>query len=153
MFAARIWGLEFAGQVALQTGRITWEHHIQGTWVHSAFTEAFKASTDVWRDVALGDPIPYTPRIQGNIRSEARLGRRGQVANVQHVSSSATGQGVDLPQRTLLSGGIFIQPTSKWRIQLDGSNLTGPQAAASLHPSGWRVAGPRMVRLGMNYNW
>lgn len=101
----------------------------------------------------MGDPIPYTPRIQGNIRSEARLGRRGLVANVQHVSSSATGQGVDLPQRTLLSGGIFIQPTSKWRIQLDGSNLTGSQAAASLHPSGWRVAGPRMVRLGMNYNW
>ena len=151
--SARVLGLEVAGQVAHQTGRVAWEHHIQSTWVHSAFTEAFKASTDVWRDVAVGDPIPYTPALQANIRSEARLGRWGLVTNLQYVGSSATGRGADLPQRTLLNGGIFVQPTSKWRIQLDGSNLTSAQNVASLHPSGWRVTGPRMIRLGVSYGW
>lgn len=151
--AARVLGLELAGTLVHRTGPIAWEHHLQGTFVHSAFTEAFKASTDVWRDVAVGDPIPYTPAVQTNLRSEARLGRWGMVANLQYVGSSATGRGADLPQRTLLHGGIFVQPTPKWRIQLDGSNLTGAKTVASLHPSGWRVTGPRMIRLGVSYGW
>lgn len=151
--AARVLGLELAGTLVHPTGRIAWEHHLQGTLVHSAFTEAFKASTDVWRDVAVGDPIPYTPAVQTNLRSEARLGRWGMVANLHYVGSSATGRGADLPQRTLLHGGIFVQPTSKWRIQLDGSNLTGAKTVASLHPAGWRVVGPRMIRLGVSYGW
>lgn len=151
--SARVLGLEVASHLAHRTGRVTWDHHLQGTWVHSAFTKAFKATTDVWRDVALGDPIPYTPALQANLRSEAHLGRWGMVANLQYVGASASGRGADLPQRTLLHGGIFVQPTSKWRIQLDGSNLTGSQAVASLHPSGWRVTGPRMLRLGVSYGW
>jgi Fe(3+) dicitrate transport protein len=151
--SARVFGIEGASEFRQRIGQASVVHQIQGTWLHSTFTETFKANTDVWRDVAVGDPIPYTPSLQGNLRSEAQLGMWGLVSNLQYVGSSATGLGSSLPQRTLLHGGIFVQPTTKWRIQLDGSNLTGSQAVASMHPSGWRVIGPRMIRLGVSYGW
>ena len=151
--SARILGLEAAGRIRQRWGRMALEHQIQASWMHSAFTSAFKATTDVWREVAVGDPIPYTPQLQGNARSEARLGRWGFIAQVQYTGASATGLGGNLPARTLVHGGIFVEPAPAWRIQLDGSNLTGSRVAASLHPAGWRVTGPRMLRFGVSYGW
>jgi hypothetical protein len=91
--------------------------------------------------------------LQGNLRSEARWGKWGCVANIQYVGRSESGRGLDLAPRTLVHSGIFVEPAKKWRIQLDGSNLTGSTAVASLHPAGWRVIGPRMIRLGVSYGW
>ncbi|MEN9939280.1 MAG: hypothetical protein RIR61_87 [Bacteroidota bacterium] len=151
--AARVLGLEGSGQIDHKLGAVRLNHIAQGSFMYSAFTKTFKASTDVWRDVAVGDPIPYTPMLQGNLRSEARWGKWGCVANIQYVGRSESGRGLDLAPRTLVHGGIFVEPAKKWRIQLDGSNLTGSTAVASLHPAGWRVIGPRMLRLGVSYGW
>lgn len=151
--SARVLGVEASGKVRQRWGRVSVEHQLQATWMNSAFTSSFKASTDVWREVAVGDPIPYTPSFQGTVRSEARLGLWGLVTQVQYTGSSATGLGLDLPARTLVHSGIFVAPAPAWRIQLDGSNLMGSRVVASLHPAGWRVTGPRMLRFGISYGW
>lgn len=151
--AARILGLEGLAHIEHNVGAVRLNHTAQGSFMYSAFTKPFKASTDVWRDVQVGDPIPYTPMLQGNLRSEARWGKWGCVTNLQYVGRSESGRGLDLAPRTLVHGGIFVEPAKKWRIQLDGSNLTGSTALASLHPAGWRVIGPRMLRLGVSFGW
>ena len=155
---AEVYGVESLLSFQPQWKALSFSVRMSVTLTEAQFSNAFTSGLADWGigEVRPGDPIPYIPRLQGNLSFGLLYKKWRSYLSFQYTGSVAD-QAValnrqDVPERWVLDYALHYQVLNKANVYFKANNLTAQQYAVSFRPFGLRPGRPQSFFVGLSYD-
>jgi len=153
--AAEIYGVEALFNKSWRAGRWTFPLRLSGTYTQASFQNTFTSNLTDWGqgNVEPGDPLPYIPRLQGQLSLGVERGAwswMGLGNFVSTVADQAVAVGrAEVPSFFVINTSLRYQIRPGTHLILRADNLLNRRYGVSFRPFGLRPGAPRTFFLGV----
>ena len=157
--AAEVKGAELLVSKEFKAGALDFPIQLAGTWTQTEFKNEFASTLSEWGSgtVKLGDPIPYIPEFQANLRVGVKWQKCSSYFNFNYLGKMAD-QAVEagrkyIDSRWVLDYTYRYELSGLSQVYFKADNITNEKYSVSRRPIGLRPGKPQSFIVGFKYKF